>query len=222
VVNLTAEERHEEMHFMFEMLEKYFIDGQDIENLDELVWGYLEEVYEYVEILLVTEHDFLGRRKIEMFCSKFDIRIPHDYKDQTRSMGPKVKEYLVKPDYETNDRENSDTESTNEPKVLRPMLEGGFIVEKTITISTFPVEPDKNWQDLANCKGVDPMLFYPERGESTRESKEVCKGCEVRYDCLEFALQNGEKFGIWGGLSERERRRIRRRRATASRLFITK
>jgi WhiB family transcriptional regulator, redox-sensing transcriptional regulator len=74
---------------------------------------------------------------------------------------------------------------------------------------------DKSWQDLANCLGVDPDLFFPERGASTREAKEVCRGCVVREDCLEYALANGEKFGIWGGMSERERRRIRRQRALA-------
>ena len=73
------------------------------------------------------------------------------------------------------------------------------------------------WQDEANCLGVDPDLFFPERGASTREAKEICRGCVVRPDCLEFALVNGEKFGIWGGLSERERRRLRRQRAQASR-----
>tara|TARA_B100000686_G_scaffold274393_1_gene292431 strand:- start:394 stop:714 length:321 start_codon:yes stop_codon:yes gene_type:complete len=72
---------------------------------------------------------------------------------------------------------------------------------------------DMSWQDFANCLGVDPDLFFPERGASTREAKEVCRGCEVRESCLEYALQNGEKFGIWGGMSERERRRIRRQRA---------
>ena len=72
---------------------------------------------------------------------------------------------------------------------------------------------DTGWKDLSNCLGVDPDLFFPERGASTREAKEVCRGCEVRIDCLEYALQNGEKFGIWGGMSERERRRIRRQRA---------
>ena len=72
---------------------------------------------------------------------------------------------------------------------------------------------DRSWQGQANCMGVDPDLFFPERGASTREAKEVCRGCVVREDCLEYALANGEKFGIWGGLSERERRKIRRRRA---------
>ena len=80
---------------------------------------------------------------------------------------------------------------------------------------------DRAWQDQANCLGVDPDLFFPERGASTREAKEVCRGCVVRNDCLEYALDNGEKFGIWGGLSERERRRLRRQRAQSSRTIAT-
>jgi WhiB family redox-sensing transcriptional regulator len=83
-----------------------------------------------------------------------------------------------------------------------------------------PADLEENWQDGANCLGVDPDLFFPERGASTREAKEVCRGCIVREQCLEFALQNGEKFGIWGGLSERERRRIRRQRAQAARSIL--
>jgi WhiB family transcriptional regulator, redox-sensing transcriptional regulator len=71
----------------------------------------------------------------------------------------------------------------------------------------------RRWQEQANCLGVDPDLFFPERGASTREAKGVCRGCEVRTECLEYALDHGEKFGIWGGLSERERRRVRRQRA---------
>ena len=73
-------------------------------------------------------------------------------------------------------------------------------------------ELDRDWQFRANCMGVDPELFFPERGSSTREAKEVCRGCVVRDDCLDFAIANGEKFGIWGGMSERERRRVRRSR----------
>jgi WhiB family redox-sensing transcriptional regulator len=86
-----------------------------------------------------------------------------------------------------------------------------------ITIASETEAEVHSWQDFANCLGVDPDLFFPERGASTREAKEVCRGCVVREDCLEYALANGEKFGIWGGMSERERRRIRRQRALARR-----
>ena len=54
---------------------------------------------------------------------------------------------------------------------------------------TIIIEQAENWQDHANCLGVDPDLFFPERGASTREAKEVCRGCVVREDCLEFALR---------------------------------
>ncbi|MSW60826.1 MAG: hypothetical protein F2823_02755, partial [Actinobacteria bacterium] len=85
-------------------------------------------------------------------------------------------------------------------------------------VKTQRADPSGRWQERANCLGVDPDLFFPERGASTREAKGVCKGCEVRLECLEYALAHGEKFGIWGGLSERERRRVRRERAMARRL----
>ena len=80
-------------------------------------------------------------------------------------------------------------------------------------VTTLYGRQERSWQIQANCMGVDPDLFFPERGASTREAKEVCRGCVVREDCLEYALANGEKFGIWGGMSERERRRVRRARA---------
>lgn len=74
-----------------------------------------------------------------------------------------------------------------------------------------------SWQDYANCRGADADLFFPERGASTRKAKAICAACEVRSDCLDFALRAGEKFGIWGGMSERERRRVRRERTIARR-----
>ena len=66
------------------------------------------------------------------------------------------------------------------------------------------------WQDRALCAQTDPEAFFPEKGGSTREAKKVCRGCEVRVECLEYALEHDERFGIWGGLSERERRRMKR------------
>ena len=75
---------------------------------------------------------------------------------------------------------------------------------------------DLAWQDLANCRGADPDLFFPERGASTRTAKSICRECSVRAECLEFAIVSSEKFGIWGGLSERERRKIRRERAASA------
>jgi WhiB family transcriptional regulator, redox-sensing transcriptional regulator len=69
---------------------------------------------------------------------------------------------------------------------------------------------DLTWQDDALCAQVDPEIFFPEKGGSTREPKRVCRACEVRAECLEYALEHQERFGIWGGFSERERRRLKR------------
>ncbi|MEP6695453.1 MAG: WhiB family transcriptional regulator [Pseudonocardiales bacterium] len=66
------------------------------------------------------------------------------------------------------------------------------------------------WQEQALCAQTDPEAFFPEKGGSTREAKRICTGCEVRAECLEYALAHDERFGIWGGLSERERRRLKR------------
>ncbi|WP_414647830.1 WhiB family transcriptional regulator [Cellulomonas sp.] len=67
------------------------------------------------------------------------------------------------------------------------------------------------WQERALCAQTDPEAFFPEKGGSTREAKKVCTGCDVRSECLEYALAHDERFGIWGGLSERERRKLKRR-----------
>lgn len=70
-----------------------------------------------------------------------------------------------------------------------------------------------SWQERALCAQTDPEAFFPEKGGSTREAKRVCLSCDVRAECLEYALAHDERFGIWGGLSERERRRLKRRPA---------
>ena len=70
---------------------------------------------------------------------------------------------------------------------------------------------DPGWQERGLCAQTDPEAFFPEKGGSTREAKKVCLTCDVRQDCLEYALANDERFGIWGGLSERERRKLTKR-----------
>lgn len=69
------------------------------------------------------------------------------------------------------------------------------------------------WTEQALCTQVDTGdLFFPEKGGSTREAKSTCARCEVRAECLEYALANDERHGLWGGVTERERRRIARER----------
>jgi WhiB family redox-sensing transcriptional regulator len=65
------------------------------------------------------------------------------------------------------------------------------------------------WTADAACKEHPYVEFFPRRGASTKEAKAVCAGCLVREDCLAFAYSSGDHVGIWGGLSERERRRAR-------------
>jgi WhiB family transcriptional regulator, redox-sensing transcriptional regulator len=72
-------------------------------------------------------------------------------------------------------------------------------------------EAAAGWQERALCAQTDPEAFFPEKGGSTREAKKVCVSCEVRAECLEYALEHDERFGIWGGLSERERRKLKKR-----------
>ena len=74
----------------------------------------------------------------------------------------------------------------------------------------FGLPEEQSWQERALCAQTDPEAFFPEKGGSTLEAKKICVGCEVRGECLEYALANDERFGIWGGLSERERRRLKK------------
>ncbi|MFG3497436.1 WhiB family transcriptional regulator [Streptomyces sp. NPDC047928] len=67
-----------------------------------------------------------------------------------------------------------------------------------------------SWQETALCAQTGPELFFPEPGSSTREAKLLCGICEGREACLEYALTHDERFGVWGGLSEKERLRLRR------------
>ncbi|WP_433241467.1 WhiB family transcriptional regulator [Streptosporangium sp. CA-135522] len=63
-----------------------------------------------------------------------------------------------------------------------------------------------DWRDFARCAEIDSETFFPEKGGSASDAKQICRSCEVRNECLASALANHERFGVWGGLSERERR----------------
>jgi WhiB family redox-sensing transcriptional regulator len=72
-------------------------------------------------------------------------------------------------------------------------------------------DTEPSWQERALCAQTDPEAFFPEKGQSTREAKKTCLSCGVRGECLSYALDNDERFGIWGGLSERERRKLKKK-----------
>ena len=99
------------------------------------------------------------------------------------------------------------TDPTASEMVVRPNLS---LVPDRIELAPESFEDDDQWQERGLCAQTDPEAFFPEKGGSTREAKRICQGCEVKDRCLEYALANDERFGIWGGLSERERRRLKR------------
>lgn len=72
-------------------------------------------------------------------------------------------------------------------------------------------DPVDGWDDVAACKGMDPALFYPSHGEATEFGVAVCSSCPAILDCAVYALRAGEEHGVWGGLSGKQRREIRRR-----------
>lgn len=76
-----------------------------------------------------------------------------------------------------------------------------------------PAPAPLSWKDYANCLGVNPDLFFPERGESAQPAKAICAGCTVREECLEANFH--EKKGVWGGLDQRQRQSLRAARARA-------
>lgn len=72
------------------------------------------------------------------------------------------------------------------------------------------------WRQKASCRGVEPDIFYPVTDEEAEDAKAICRSCAVQELCLEWALTNRERDGVWGGATERERRRlVRQRRRSA-------
>jgi WhiB family redox-sensing transcriptional regulator len=86
------------------------------------------------------------------------------------------------------------------------------------SLSWEPSHQPPDWYGDALCAQVGDYdeIFYPEMGGSTRDAKKVCAACPVRERCLEYALDNEERYGIWGGLSERARRKLERQRKAAA------
>jgi WhiB family redox-sensing transcriptional regulator len=82
------------------------------------------------------------------------------------------------------------------------------------TILAMPFEtitpPALAWQEQALCAQTGSDFFFPEPGSSVREAKRICGLCTIRSACLDYALDNDERFGVWGGLSEKERLQLRR------------
>jgi WhiB family transcriptional regulator, redox-sensing transcriptional regulator len=103
------------------------------------------------------------------------------------------------------------------PRLTAPVPDNWFVDPVSLGVPglrkpTAPADDDPlAWQADSLCAQTDPEAFFPEKGGSTRDAKKICSSCEVKSRCLEYALENDERFGIWGGLSERERRKLRKR-----------
>lgn len=76
-----------------------------------------------------------------------------------------------------------------------------------VPLQLHPTKPP-DWAERSLCAQTDPEAFFPDKDGTTRHAKQVCAGCTVRAECLDWALTHHERFGIWGGLSERERRKV--------------
>jgi WhiB family redox-sensing transcriptional regulator len=73
----------------------------------------------------------------------------------------------------------------------------------------FALDPRGTQPDRPACAGEDPELFFPEQGDSVTAAKRICAGCPLRTGCLEFAMEHGIRFGVWGGTCEADRRELR-------------
>lgn len=73
---------------------------------------------------------------------------------------------------------------------------------------------ERDWQHYARCRGLDPDRFFARGSARSQPAIEICQRCRVREECLQFALDSEVEFGIWGGMTERQRRALRRRMAS--------
>src|SRR4051795_9093413 len=124
--------------------------------------------------------------------------------------GPVVPNTRLRLDFRVRQACNHTSVISNSVRQDRRVEEGRNTVRELYLLDEM-TEEDGGWQERGLCAQTDPEAFFPEKGGSTREAKKVCLTCDVRQECLEYALENDERFGIWGGLSERERRKLKKR-----------
>ena len=120
-----------------------------------------------------------------------------------------IRRYLMYKGYQVTFAQNLTDVDVHDPQSVDASV--WQAVAGLYSVSEGDAEGELAWQTDALCAQTDPEAFFPEKGGSTRDAKRVCEACPVSGECLDYAMSNDEKFGIWGGLSERERRRLRRR-----------
>ena len=82
--------------------------------------------------------------------------------------------------------------------------------ETIVRMLAVPISDERPWLVFGACRDADPDLFFPTTREETDQALAICASCPVRPECLAYALEAGERFGIWGGLTEKRRRKLAR------------
>lgn len=95
------------------------------------------------------------------------------------------------------------------PQTVLELIDAYRLTATPLVLTQLAEHARDSWMEQALCKQADPEMFYPEKGGATSAAKRICRACPVRQECLNHALDHDERFGIWGGLSERERRKLR-------------
>jgi WhiB family transcriptional regulator, redox-sensing transcriptional regulator len=105
----------------------------------------------------------------------------------------------------------ADAQRISEP-TLEITTKKYLLVEKLIQFGSIIDDQRPSWQHEGECNGLNfeqiDHVFYPSQGQSIKEARKICAPCPVKQECLDYALEKGERFGIWGGLTTRERNRI--------------
>lgn len=152
----------------------------------------------------------------DWFVDPADPDAAERYRESTRSLEDEATSFLAAHEALTEGADvggflNPEPVAVPRPPVSPERVEQAVWIGLPGVGSGFDDEGELGWQADALCAQTDPEAFFPEKGGSTRDAKKVCGSCNVKAQCLEYALANDERFGIWGGLSERERRRLRKR-----------
>lgn len=96
------------------------------------------------------------------------------------------------------------------PQSLLELIQTYRLSATSRVLAALTEAAETKWQEQAVCAQSDPELFFPEKGGATSGAKALCRSCPVKDECLNYALTHDERFGVWGGLSERERRGLTR------------
>lgn len=108
------------------------------------------------------------------------------------------------------DRRRANQRAAMAAKRARQAAENAPRFYPRIELPSLPLDRPEDWTHDALCAQVAGDVFFPEKGESTAPAKAICRKCNVTTECLEYALARNERFGVYGGYSERERRRLAR------------